>query len=69
MQKSQCSFCHKSQDEVACLLAFPAPLGSANGLFICDECIALMMEIVAQENKGWRDRQIDRLTNIVYTEE
>jgi hypothetical protein len=52
------------------LLAFPgAPLGLTKDLFICDECIALMMEIVAQQNKRWRDRQIDRLTKVTYIDD
>jgi len=38
-----CSFCDKSQEEVDRLIAGP------EGVFICDECIALCGEIVAEE--------------------
>lgn len=38
----KCSFCGKSQDQVRRLIAGP-------GVYICDECIALCSEIVAEE--------------------
>jgi ATP-dependent Clp protease ATP-binding subunit ClpX len=38
-----CSFCNKSQDEVDRLIAGP------NGVAICDECVALCGEIIAEE--------------------
>jgi ATP-dependent Clp protease ATP-binding subunit ClpX len=38
-----CSFCGKSQDEVDRLIAGP------NGVFICDECVGLCGEIIAEE--------------------
>lgn len=41
-QDSRCSFCGKSQDEVDKLIAGP-------DVFICDECIGLCNEIVAEE--------------------
>jgi hypothetical protein len=37
-----CSFCGKSKDHVAKLIAGP-------GVYICDECIVLCNEILAQE--------------------
>ncbi len=37
-----CSFCGKTKDEVAHLIAGP-------GVFICDECVALCVEIIAEE--------------------
>ena len=36
-----CSFCGKSQDEVACLIAGPT-------VFICDECVDLCADILLQ---------------------
>ncbi len=42
---SSCSFCGKSQDEVAKLIAGP-------DVYICDECIALCNEIVHDDEKG-----------------
>ncbi len=39
----RCSFCSKSQDEVQRLIAGPE-------VYICDECVALCNEIIAQEN-------------------
>lgn len=38
-----CSFCGKTQDEVQRLIAGP-------DVYICDECVALCNEIIAQEN-------------------
>ncbi|MFV9875695.1 MAG: ATP-dependent Clp protease ATP-binding subunit ClpX [Rickettsiales endosymbiont of Dermacentor nuttalli] len=40
-----CSFCGKSQHEVRKLIAGPT-------VFICDECIALCLDIVKEENKS-----------------
>ena len=58
MQELHCTFCKKSQDDVAQLLAFPGDL------FICDEYVGLMVEIVGHQNKEWRDRQIEFLTKL-----
>src|SRR5688572_15064301 len=38
-----CSFCTRGQDEVQRLIAGPG------GIFICDECVALCMQIIAEE--------------------
>jgi len=38
-----CSFCGKSQDEVRKLIAGPT-------VYICDECIGLCNEIIAEES-------------------
>lgn len=40
--KSSCTFCRKSQSEVAKLIAGP-------GVFICDECVELCAEIIGDE--------------------
>ncbi|MST35228.1 hypothetical protein GHK86_21160 [Acidimicrobiaceae bacterium USS-CC1] len=40
-----CSFCTKSQSEVGKLVAGP-------GVFICNECIDLCNQIIAQETEG-----------------
>jgi ATP-dependent Clp protease ATP-binding subunit ClpX len=37
-----CSFCRKSQKQVKKLIAGP-------GVYICDECVTLCYEIVAEE--------------------
>ncbi|THB71839.1 MAG: ATP-dependent Clp protease ATP-binding subunit ClpX [Desulfovibrio sp.] len=42
-QELNCSFCGKSQDEVQRLIAGP-------DVYICDECVYLCNEIIAQEN-------------------
>ncbi|MGI8827600.1 MAG: ClpX C4-type zinc finger protein [Chloroflexota bacterium] len=39
----RCSFCGKSQDQVHGLIAGPG------GVYICDECIELCREIIAEE--------------------
>lgn len=41
---SYCSFCGKSQHEVKKLIAGPAA-------FICNECVALCVEIIGEPNK------------------
>ena len=41
-RKHRCSFCGKSQDQVRRLVAGP-------GAYICNECIALCQEIVADD--------------------
>ena len=38
----KCSFCGKSQDQVKKLIAGP-------GIYICDECISLCLEILKDE--------------------
>jgi len=39
----RCSFCGKGQDAVQRLIAGP-------GVYICDECVSLCNEIIAQEH-------------------
>jgi ATP-dependent protease Clp ATPase subunit len=58
MEKLHCTFCWKSEDDVATPLAFP------DDLRICDECVGLMVEIIGQKSKAWRDRQIELLTKL-----
>lgn len=41
----KCSFCGKSQDHVAKLIAAP-------GVYICNECVDLCCEILTEESKG-----------------
>ena len=56
-----CSFCQKSKEQVAKLIAGP-------GVFICDECVGLCVEILATEKSkptdapavpSWEDRASD----------
>jgi ATP-dependent protease Clp ATPase subunit len=44
----RCSFCGKRQDQVQKLIAG----GGANRPFICDECVALCQEIIADDFSG-----------------
>jgi len=46
VNKVRCSFCGKRQDEVRRLIA------GQNGVFICDQCIALCNEIMGEEFSG-----------------
>lgn len=39
---ARCSFCHKANTEIKKLVA-------GEGVFICDECVALCVEIISQE--------------------
>ncbi len=41
MADYRCSFCNKRQDQVKKLI------GGPNGIYICDECVALCSEIIA----------------------
>ena len=43
MSGERCSFCHRAQDEVKRLIAGP------DGVYICDECVELCVEILAEE--------------------
>ena len=45
-----CSFCGKSQDEVKKLIAGPS-------VYICDECIQLCNEIIAEEYGDEKDSE------------
>jgi ClpX C4-type zinc finger protein len=51
----RCCFCQKAQRNVTNLIAGP------ENLRICDECVALMCDIIAEQNDKWRKRQIKRL--------
>ena len=39
---ARCSFCDKTQDQVRRIIA-------GNGVYICDECVALCQEIIADD--------------------
>ncbi len=43
MTQARCSFCHRSQEEVRRLIEGP------DGVYICDECVELCVEILAEE--------------------
>ncbi len=45
-QTEHCSFCQRPKDEVTRLIAGP------EGVFICDECVQLCVEILAEEGVG-----------------
>ena len=50
-----CSFCGKSQRQVKKLIAGP-------GVYICDECVALCVEILEEEiGEHWREEAEQRL--------
>jgi ClpX C4-type zinc finger len=54
----RCSFCGKSQDQVVRLVAGP-------GVYICDECVGLCNQIIAEEltRKEVRDAVAGRTTS------
>ena len=54
-QSLKCSFCGKSQKQVIKLIAGP-------GVYICDECIELCIEIIDEE-KVEKDRKSTRLNS------
>ena len=45
----RCSFCNKTQDQVRKLVAGP------KGVYICDECIEVCMEIMEDEFEGFNE--------------
>src|ERR671916_518009 len=49
-----CSFCGKSKPDVRRIIAGPKAL-------ICDECIRLSSDLIAQMEPGWLDDQITHL--------
>ena len=53
-----CVYCHKSEDEVLALLAFPDHLN------ICEECVWSMVETIASDHPDWRERVIQRMKSI-----
>lgn len=54
MGELRCSFCGKSQDEVRKLIAGPA-------VYICDECVELCNDIIAEENEKEEAERTSRL--------
>jgi ATP-dependent protease Clp ATPase subunit len=56
-----CDFCGKRVDEVQKLIAGTnvGPRGRVHNGKICNECIALVMAIMAKEEREWFDKQVD----------
>lgn len=54
----RCTFCSKSADELVALLAHPGDLS------ICDECVSLMVDIIAADHPDWRSAQIEKLQRL-----
>ena len=50
----KCSFCGKSQKQVKKLIAGP-------GVYICDECIELCLEIIDDEKQAASTAELDQL--------
>jgi len=62
--ETECAWCGKSQSEVGKLivtvgLAWRKP--PTPGTSICDECVELCMQVLAIENKTWRDKAVKML--------
>jgi ATP-dependent Clp protease ATP-binding subunit ClpX len=56
-EDAHCSFCGKSEAEVKQLIA-----GARAS--VCDECVALAIEIIALRYPEWRDEQLKLLRDI-----
>ena len=55
-----CVTCKKDQQQVSQLVALH--LGTDNRVsYICDECISLFVEIIAEEKPDWARKLVDRL--------
>lgn len=50
----RCSFCGKTQDQVKRMIAGP------NYVYICDECVSLCNEIIAEESSSSHDTTSDQ---------
>ena len=50
MADAKCSFCGKSQTQVKKVVAGP------NGVYICNECVALCVEIMTEEGLEFSGR-------------
>jgi hypothetical protein len=48
-----CTFCGKSQHEVRLLIAGP-------GVFVCDECVMLCVDICSENNASWKKELIEK---------
>jgi ATP-dependent protease Clp ATPase subunit len=55
MDKQNCNFCHKSENEVKRLIVGPNNLGA------CDECLACLALIMAEVDSEWRVRLVESL--------
>ena len=53
-----CIACRLPQAELKILVALPGEVGN---IYICDECVGVLVGIVAEANPDWRAKQIDRL--------
>ena len=53
--KIRCSFCGKTQDQVRKLISGP------NGVYICDECVALCNDILTEEFETDSDEAIEEM--------
>jgi len=62
-QKIRCSFCNKSENQVRKLIAGP------DGAFICDECIEICSEIVAEELEELYEDKAGTEINLLKPEE
>lgn len=54
-----CSFCRKTQREGARLMAGPPQHGVS--VYICEECIAAGAAVMAEADRDWRRKLIERL--------
>ena len=55
---ARCSFCDKTQDQVRRIIA-------GNGVYICDECIALCQEIIADALERCRKARLEILSEVM----
>ncbi len=59
MPRQACSFCHRGESEVARLIA------GADGVYICDECVGLCVEILEEERqKEQKQRAMESIPNL-----
>ena len=54
----QCIGCKKSDLIVKYMISFPEKLG------VCDGCVGIMVEVIAQQDKSWRESQIQTLIKL-----
>jgi hypothetical protein len=53
-EKPSCSFCGRPQSEVKKLVG-------AGPTFVCDECVAVMTDLLASEDRAWAEERVQAL--------
>ena len=61
MEKLKCSFCDKTDDQLALLI-------KQKNTYICNECVAICVRVLS-EHITKEKKEIDELTNLIHLQE